>query len=102
MTQVTGALPNPRYRARAETVLRVLRGRFSAAPNERVALAANEGSLEMVWVFAALFLMGFVLSVPFWKRDTGLGVTGGPVANFVGIPLAVIGLIGLAWFLFPS
>ena len=56
----------------------------------------------MVWVFAALFLMGFVLSVPFWKQDTGVGVTGGSMANFVGIPLALIGLIGLAWFLFPS
>lgn len=56
----------------------------------------------MVWVFAALFLMGFVLSVPFWKRDTGVGMTGGSMANFVGIPLALIGLIGLAWFLFPS
>jgi hypothetical protein len=55
----------------------------------------------MVWVFAALLFMGFVLSVPFWKRDTGLGVTGGPMANFVGIPLAVIGLVGLAWYLFP-
>jgi hypothetical protein len=56
----------------------------------------------MVWVFAAMLLIGFVLSVPFWKPDTGLGVTGGPMANYVGIPLAVIGLVGLAWYLFPT
>jgi len=54
----------------------------------------------MVWLFAALALVGFVLTVPFWKRDTGTGVTGGPVANYVGIPLVVIGLIGLLWSYF--
>jgi hypothetical protein len=54
----------------------------------------------MVWVFSVLALIGFVLAVPFWKVDTGTGVTGGPVANYVGIPLVVIGLVGLLWYYF--
>jgi hypothetical protein len=54
----------------------------------------------MVWVFAMLAFIGFVLAVPFWKVDTGTGVTGGPVANYVGLPLVVIGLIGLLWYYF--
>jgi hypothetical protein len=56
----------------------------------------------MIWVFAALTLIGLLLSVPYWKVETGLGVTGGRMANFIGIPLVVIGLMGLLWNLFPT
>ena len=41
----------------------------------------------MIWVFAALALVGFVPAVPFWKGDAGTAVTGGWMANFLGIPL---------------
>ena len=45
----------------------------------------------MIWVFAALAFIGFMIAVPFWKG------TGGPVTLYVGVPLVVIGLVGLLW-----
>jgi hypothetical protein len=51
----------------------------------------------MVWLFALLIIIGIVLSVPIWE-----GVTGGRMARSVGIPLAVIGVIGVIWELLLS